>query len=162
MEDLFDDGKIVKIETEYGIGVKLYMRYLKVKELPEFFRIAVISDVSKRIAYYINMIESKVDEPIDYLSSDALFTVFENMNFSQPEDQGYGGEQGEIDNVKNFDITFDFLISQGHRFSDILEYTVPRYRYLLEAASNRVFGKKKKPDPLAFFSKMGIPVELAQ
>ena len=38
---------------------------------------------------------------------------------------------------------------------------MPRYRLLIDAACNRMFGKKEKPkpmDPLTAFMKLGIPV----
>lgn len=160
MEDFFNEGKTVRVDTGDGEGVDIYMRFLKVKEFPLFFRIAEIEDELTKLDLYVELIESVTDYPIDSLPAEALFKAFEEMNF--PVADGMEGRgRGEVNEVNNFDITFDFLISQGHRFDDIMEYPIPRYRSLCDAARDRVFGKKqkKKSDPFDYFSRMGIPVE---
>jgi hypothetical protein len=163
MEYFFNEGKTVTIETEDGTAVELYMRFLKVKELPEYFQISEIEDEANMLARYFVLIQSKVEDEIDdNFSVHAVFNAFEKLNFSVPEDQAVSGGKVDINEARNFDIGFDFLISQGHSFSAIMEYTVPRYQYFIQAASNRMFGKPKKPDQMAFFSSMGIPVEHVQ
>ena len=161
MEDFFCEGKIVRIETDYGETVERYMRFLKVKEIPEFFRIDAIKDSLIRTDAFINMLDQKVEGEIDSLPSDALRDVFIDINFGKAE-PGKKKTNDIINITNNLVSSFDFLISQGHSFSAIMEYTLPRYRYLQEAACTRMFGKKEKPkvmDPLAAFRKLGIPIK---
>ncbi len=168
MEDLFSEGKTVRIETADGDTVELYMRFLKVKELAEFYRIVAIEDDVEKLASYIAMIKGtvEVDELIDDLPFEAVFDAFEDLNFPVGANDD-SPEQGTNDNtpLQNFTAEFDFMVSQGHAFDVIMEYPVPRYLYLLKAAMHRVFGKKDKPkvmDTLDAFRKLGIPVKNKQ
>lgn len=162
MEDLFSEGKVVRIETdgENGEAAERYMRFLKVKDLPEFFSIDEIEDEVEKLAAFIRMIEQRTEGELDSLPSDTVFDAFINLNFGKAE-PGEKKTSAEINMVNNFANAFDFLISQGHSFSAIMEYTIPRYRHLMEAACTRLFGKKEKPkkmDPLDAFRKLGIPI----
>ncbi len=160
MEDLFSEGKVVRIETG-GETVERYMRFLKVKDLPEFFSIDEIDDDVEKLAAFIELIERKTEGEIDSLASDAVFNAFINLNFGKAE-PGEKKISGETDMTNNLASAFDFLISQGHSFSAITEYTVPRYRYLMEAACTRLFDKPEKPkkmDPLDAFRKLGFPIK---
>lgn len=161
MEDLFCEGKTVRLDTPDG-EVELYMRYLKVRELPELFRIIAIEDYDRKMIASIALVKrvAEIDDlPHDALS--AVFDAFKKMNL--PDPAGTGEEASdEASAVDNFTWAFDFMISQGHSIDTIMEYPLPRYRRLLEAATDRVFGKKKEQDPLTFFQKMGIPVEMTE
>ncbi len=162
MEDLFGEGKVIRIETKYGDTVERYIRFLKVKDLPEFFRIDAMENEVERMAALIAMIKQRVRGEIRSLPGDDLRDAFMDMNFGSAPTSLIPKESVGGDTLHNLISSFDFLISQGHSFSAIMEYTVPRYRHLMEAACNRVFGKKEKPkktDWLDTFTKMGIPVE---
>jgi hypothetical protein len=162
MDDLFGEGKTIRIDTKYGDTVERYIRFLKVKDLPKFFRIDALENKAERTASLIDMIEERVVGETDSLPGDDLRDAFMDMNFGSAPTSETVGAQGPVPLLHNLVRAFDFLISQGHSFSAIMEYPLPRYRLLIDAACNRVFGKKKKTDPFEFFSKMGIPVEARQ
>ncbi len=161
MEDLFGEGKIIRIEAMYGDTVERYMRFLKVKELPEFYRINEIKDERERTLALIAMIKEKVEGEIDSLPANDIRDAFIDINFGSAPTSETVGAQGPVPLLHNLVNAFDFLISQGHSFSAIMEYTLPRYRLLIDAACERVFGKKEKPkkmDPLEAFQKLGFRI----
>lgn len=161
MEDLFGEGKTVRIEAIYGDTVERYMRFLKVKELPEFYRINEIKDERERTLAFIAMIKQRVVGEIDSLPADDIRDAFVDMNFGKAE-PGEKKTSDEINIVNNLASAIGFLVSQGHSLSDIMEYPLPRFRLYGDTASDRVYGKKEKPtkmDPLDAFIKLGFPIK---
>lgn len=167
MEDLFSEGKTVFIKADYGETVERFMRFLKVKELPEFYRINEIKDERERTLTFIAMIEKKVTGEIDSLPANKVRDAFIDMNFGSPAEREKAEKKagGNIDIVNNLASAIGFLISQGHLSRDIMEYPLPRFRLYGDTASDRVYGKKEEPkkmNPLDFFSKIGVPIRRKQ
>jgi hypothetical protein len=163
MEDLFGEGKAVFIKTDYGETAERFMRFLKVKELPEFYRINEIKDERERTLAFIAMIKEKVTGEIDSLPANDVRDAFIDMNFGSPaeRDKKKVGAEDFLP-VHNLASAIGFLVSQGHRLSDIMEYPLPRFRLYGDTASDRVYGKKEKPkkmDPLDAFIKLGFPIK---
>ena len=52
-------------------------------------------------------------------------------------------------------VAFDFLISQGHSYQDILEYTLPQVRLFQQVAVERLTGVKRE-DPVKALTKAGV------
>lgn len=159
MENFYISKEIViEIENPHS-EIKLRMRPLKIHELPLYF--SAIEESKKEGIIHLhlihllkNAIDKNIDElPITILSD--LLIELSNLSFSR-------NERNEV--VKEWDTEFadmlDFLISQGHSYSDILEYTCPQFRRLLDAATNRILGKKKKKikNPLKLLTSLGVPV----
>lgn len=170
MEDLFGEGKTVFIKTDYGETAERYIRFLKVKELPEFYRINDIKDERERTLAFIAMIEKRVVGEIGSLPGNDVRDAFIDMNFGSPAEREKTKKKtsGEINIVNNLASAIGFLISQGHSLSSIMEYPLPRFRLYGDTASDRVYGKAelslgkkeepKKMDPLTAFQKLGIPI----
>ena len=111
----------------------------------------------------IDLVAQTIDREIESLPSDALNKIidtFMELNFGKRE-QGAKKTKGTTDDTDELAIAFDFLIIQGHSFSDILEYTLPQLRIFQKVACDRLLGKKdpKKMDPLDAFKKLGFPIK---
>ena len=112
MEDLFGEGKTVFIKTDYGETADIYMRFLKVKELPEFYRINDIKDERERTVAFIAMIKEKTREEIGSLPANAVRDAFIDMNFGSPAEREKAEKKasGETDIVDNLASSFDFFV----------------------------------------------------
>lgn len=171
MEDFFSE-KILSVEDEDGEIVELKMRPLKVKEFPQIFRISAMQEKEgaagengemKILPFLIDLVAQTIDKDIEKLPSDALNEIiseFIELNFGK-EEQGKKEIKNTINDTDELAISFDFLIIQGHSFSDILNYTLPQLRIFQKVACDRLLGKKtpKKMDPLEAFRKLGIPIK---
>jgi hypothetical protein len=176
MKDFFKVEKIIveQGDTEYIF----FMSPLKIKHLADIQRIRVSSahmdeafngnvPLGGQVLYELISVLEKVftpsisDLPMEVLED--LFSYFIEMNFN--EDIFTSKGKGE----ETFTTILDFLISQGHQMSDILEYTLPQLQLFVNAASDRITGGKTKQgddsekvidasdDPLSVFRAIGIP-----
>ncbi len=158
--DNFFFKKKLSIEDEAGNSIDLTIHPLKVKDLPEMIRIDEM-DEEEWTAAIIDMIGKRSDREIESLPLDALKGIideFMELNFGKDEPTDKKKTDPKISFIDSITITFDFLIWQGHNFSEILEYELPLFFKLRDTAIERVFGKQKM-DPLEAFKKMGIPIK---
>ena len=166
MEDYFAETTI-RIEPEDGgQPTTLIMRPLKVKEIPSLLRLEAVADRDaaggdlSSFADFIELVDGTVDGDVKALHRDALdgiIKTFDDLNF--PE--GVKRKPGDAKKFeeKEFARMVEYLIAQGHAFSEIEEYTLPRFRLFVELAGERLSGKpRKKVDPLEALKGLGIPV----
>ena len=106
MEDLFGEGKVVFIKTDYGETAERFIRFLKVKELPEFYRVNEIKDERERTIAFIAMIEKRVVGEIGSLPANDVRDAFIDMNFGSPAEREKAKKKasGETDIVNNHGI----------------------------------------------------------
>ena len=183
----FFTERIIHIDLEGAERVTLTMRPLKIRELPGYLRclkrletnnshsratslVALHGRCPERIIpELIDIIAVTVDKSLYNLPSVALshiIDVFMDLNFPESRDVPAGrlyrqNQKSKIRNLEDgaFAMMLDFLISQGHRYADILEYTLPQFRQFIEASVERLTGiKKKKKEPLEALLGLGIPI----
>jgi len=174
MKDFF---KIHKITFESaGIDYVFVMSPLKVRHLENIQRIAAASEEAAGMLYngdatdlhvlhdLIVILEELITPSIGGLSVEVLNDIVEyfvDVNFN---DSNFTKKKAEV----TFAQSLDFLISQGHGFADIMEYTLPQFHAFLDAASKRLSGNAKSgsgktkvdasDNPLAALQRLGIPI----
>lgn len=166
MYDFFSE-KCVKIHNRKGEEIELCMRPLKIKELPLLIRInrhadsnSIASDIELTMEL-LELIGQTIDSEIqDDWIAEELIDVFFKYNFPDIEKRKAEHGKGKEED-KDFGIVFDFLIWQGHNFSEILEYTLPQFLSFEKAALDRLLGykKPKKMSPFDLASKIGIKLK---
>lgn len=176
---------VKKARVRFSDGdVELTQRPMKVKELPEYLSISarkergetedrlfpdIIALINKTVvceipdivlALYENSISGALETVVDNffeLNFGEVLSGLSGLNRSK-------GKRGR-DVMGDIVTVFDFLISQGHTFSEIQEYTLPQFAAFQAAACARLsinMPKLKTPKqitPEQFFEKVGIPVE---
>jgi len=165
MEHYFSETTI-RIAPESGEEITLIMRPLKVKELPDLLRLearAASGDGEATIAGFadfIDLVDGTVDGDIKALPTEALdgiIKAFDGLNFPAGAKKGKASKKPFDE--KEFARSIEFLISQGHAFSEIEEYTLPRFRLFVDLAIERLTAKpKKKVDPMEALAGLGIPM----
>ena len=145
----------------------LRMRPLKVKEIPLLLRLAGASRATAGdlagFVEFIDLLAGTVDGEIKGLHRDALdglIGAFEKLNFPKGVEKPSAPDKPPKPfDEKEFARQIEFLIHQGHSFSEIEDYTLPRLRLFVELATERLTGKiKKKVNPLDALRGLGIPV----
>lgn len=162
-----DDGNVVEKKS-------IVMRPLKIKELPDLWRLLDIQEEIREAKeknndqehnclqiYYVNELLKTMQKTIDFdvnqIPQDAFKHFAEefydlNLNSNnksprKPKEDFYGKPiQEEANWLKHEDILvrhIDFLISEGHTWCDIQEYTLSQFSMLLDKAIDRRNGYKK-------------------
>lgn len=164
-KDSFFNEQAVVIEIQNGEQLRFYMRPLKVREIGLTCRVAEMqqsgASEAEYLPYLIKLVEGTVDIDIDGFPLtilDKIIEVFLNFNF--PEDKKPGATKTkkkgrEVPAPSKLAIAFDFLINQGHNFSDILEYTLPQVQLFQQVAVERLTGVKRV-DPVAALTGAGV------
>ena len=160
--------KTIRIESEgEDDPVTLVMRPLKVKEIPLLLRLEAVAnrDVSdlSSFADFIDLVDGTVDGDITVLPREALdgiIKTFDELNFPERMKRKPATPAKEKFDEKEFARMVEYLVAQGHAFSEIEEYTLPRFRLFVELAIERLSGKpKKRVEPLEALRGLGIPVK---
>ncbi|MEE8574203.1 MAG: hypothetical protein V3T30_02220, partial [Thermodesulfobacteriota bacterium] len=161
MESFFAET-LIHVELPGGDKQILIMRPLKIRELPALFcimrkhgRAAEISVealkaaeedyLSDLLAIMLGTIEGNMKKlPVEVLKP--FFANFYDLNFPEVE-----SKKAKVEDKKKrsfpeiwFARSLDFLINQGHVFSEIQEYTLPQFRVFIEVAIERITGKIKE------------------
>lgn len=170
--DTFFTEQIIHIDLEGADRVTFTMRPLKIRELPGYLRCLkktrnyppLEGDKGGGIPELIDIIAVTVDKSLYDLPAAALshiIDVFLDLNFHEGKEEKIRDQKSEIRNLEDGDFArmLDFLITRGHCYADILEYTLPQFRQFIEAAVERLTGvKKKKKEPLEALLGLGIPI----
>lgn len=147
-----------KIHVERNKEKKTFtMRPLKIGELKLYFDL-VEKSKTQIVPELILLVSGTITPSILDLEIETFTQIHEALiELSFPDLKKKRNDIGE-------DVTFsdmvDFLISQGHIYSQILEYTTLQFNQLIESAGNRLSGKKrkKKMNAMSALLKIGIPV----
>lgn len=136
------------------------MRPLKIRDMPRILRIKSQED-------WIEIIQSSVDRGVRDLPFTVLpklIDVFMKLNFPElspcPCIRGTEKDGGSAAQ-RDFMRSLEFMIAQGHVYSEMLEYDLPQFRLFVEAAIERLTGEKtktKKMDTREALKKLGIPI----
>lgn len=155
MDKFFETKKIC---VEKGSEKKTFiMRPLKIGELKSYFDL-IEKSKSQIVPELILLVSGTITPSILDLEIEAFSQIHEALiELSFPDLKKRKNDIGE-------DVTFsdmvDFLLSQGHNYLQILDYTTLQFNQLIESAGNRLSGKKrkKKMNAMAALLKIGIPI----
>ncbi len=163
MDAFFEKRRIV-VELQNGEKAELYMRPLLIRELPLTERVVELQeggvDESEYWPLLIQLVENAVSDKLDILPASTLrdlVDVFLELNFGE-EKKGKTKKKKALPCPSQLARVFDFLISQGHRYKDILDYTLPQVQLLQQAAVERLTGVKRV-DPVEALTKAGVKVK---
>ncbi|GJQ59786.1 MAG: hypothetical protein SCALA701_25870 [Candidatus Scalindua sp.] len=166
--DQFFSEKFIVLELPDGQVLRAFMRPLKVKEIGLACRVAKLQEgEAKEVEYLphiIKLVENSIDIDIDELPIEVLnnlVEVFIELNFGDAEEQQIKAQKAKKRDVivaSKLAIAFDFLIHQGHKFSDILEYTLPQVRLFQQTAVERLTGTKRV-DPVKALVGAGVKLK---
>lgn len=168
MTDEFFSEQAIVLELESGEALRAFMRPLKVKEIGLSCRITKLqeehADEAEFMPHLIKLVEGTIDISIDALPMSTLkqiIDIFIDFNFGDGEKETKVKTEAKKKIQTGQDVitrSFDFLIHQGHTFSDILEYTLPQVRMFQQAAIDRLTGVKKV-DPIAALTAAGVKLK---
>lgn len=160
--DEFFYEQVILLELIDGQVLRVFMRPMKVKEISIASRIAAMQkeDISENeyLPFLIQLVERAVSIDIDSLpmaTLEKLIDVFLDLNFGDEKTKEKDQKKREIIIPSKLAIAFDFLISQGHSYQDILEYTLPQVRLFQQVAVERLTGVKRE-DPVKALTEAGV------
>jgi hypothetical protein len=163
-KDTFFAEKPIFIDLEDGNSFHVFMRPLRIKEISVLNRIIYLQEKDKDSEQAGLMLMDLTVECLNVTDKDipaaamcGLVEYFIEYNFPKKnEDEPKTGP--EKTNRNGIVDCFDFLISNGHKNSDIMEYTIPRFNQYIEVVSERLGLKKKPVGAEEAFRKIGIPI----
>ncbi len=160
--DSFFEEKVIKVVID-GETILFFMRPLKVKEIIETLRISAMEkrlegDIESK-AHLAKLVSKTIDKSIDGLPVECVKEItdafYDYNSLMDPKPGGQVKDKFRI--IKSaLALNFDFLISQGHTMSDIMEYTIPQMELFRNAAMERMTGKVQG-DLVEIGKDMGIP-----
>lgn len=186
-DDKFFEERVIPITfhdeaTGHTDKFTVFMRPVKVKELSILNRIAYLQEINPEDQQAASMLVTLVTDTLSMDSAEipveaisGLIDNFIEFNFPKPpepkeyvpgenqrreelrkkkkaKEKAKGGDKALIE-------CFDFLISQGHRYDEIMEYTVKQFTDFLSTAQERLGIKKRPMDTAVAFTKLGIPIK---
>ncbi len=165
-------------DTEETTSYTVFMRPIKVKDLSILNRIVYLQEDNpedvQAAGMLLELVTSTLHMESDILPIEAtskLISYFIEYNFpkevkkvktdkEKAEDEKRKKlPKKEPKNINGLLGCFDFLISQGHIYSDIMEYSLPDFNDFVTTAAERLGIKKKPMDAVKAFQKLGIPVK---
>lgn len=168
--ELFEELPI-PINIEGGKDFMVFMRLLKVKEIPILNRIVYMQERDKNseqaAIMLISLAASTLNVSSDEVPIEASSGLVKNMisfNFPEkketpddkPDDKPKKDKPKKKDGLIN---CIDFLISNGHNYGDIMEYPVRVYDHFIITIAERLGVKQKPVDPAEAFRKLGLKVK---
>ncbi|MCK5128154.1 MAG: hypothetical protein KAR42_18000 [candidate division Zixibacteria bacterium] len=168
--DFFEELPI-PINIEGGKNFMVFMRLLKVKEIPILNRIVYMQErdpnSEQAAIMLISLAASTLNVSSDEVPVEASSGLVKNMisfNFpkkdeppdDKPDDKPKKDKQKNKNGLVN---CIDFLIANGHKYGDIMEYTVKVFDNFIVTIADRLGDKQKPTDPAEAFRKLGLKVK---
>jgi hypothetical protein len=156
---------VIMEDTGETISFVVFMRPLKVKDIEGLNHITHLQEINpadeQAAMMLVNIMTSTLSMPNDELpigATDRLITHFIEYNFPKdPDEKKTPDPKKDInDSLVN---CFDFLISTGHKYNEIMEYPIPLFNSFVDVAAERLGLKKQTIDPAAAFRKLGLPIK---
>lgn len=159
----------INIEGE-GKSFVVFMRLLKVKEIPILNRIVYMQErdpnSEQAAVMLISLAASTLNVPSDEIPVEASSGLVKNMiSFNFPKKEEALNDKSEEKPTKKprkkdgLVNCIDFLIANGHTYSDIMEYPVKIFDTFIMTVADRLRIKPKTTDPAEAFRKLGLPVK---
>jgi hypothetical protein len=148
----------------------VFMRLLKIKEIPILNRIVYMQErdpnSEQAAVMLVSLARSTLNvssEEMPVETSSGLVKHMISFNFPEkektpddkPDDKPKKSKPKKKDGLVN---CIDFLIANGHTYSDIMEYPVKIFDNFITTVAERLGMKPKVTDPAAAFRKLGLPV----
>ncbi|MEE9356235.1 MAG: hypothetical protein V3U75_11650 [Methylococcaceae bacterium] len=160
----------IPINIEGGKSFLVFMRLLKVKEIPILNRIVYMQErdpnSEQAAVMLISLAASTLNVSSDEVPIEASSGLVKNMiNFNFPEKEKApddNPDKPKKDKSKKKDgliNCIDFLISNGHNYGDIMEYPVRVFDHFIVTVAERLGVKQKPVDPAEAFRKLGLKVK---
>jgi hypothetical protein len=161
----------IPINIEGGESFIVFMRLLKVKEIPILNRIVYMQErdpeSQQAAVMLISLAASTLNVPSDEMPVEASSGLVKNMiNFNFPKKEETPDDNPDDKPKKDKPKTkdglincMDFLIANGHTYHDIMEYPVKVFDNFIVTVAERIGLKQKMVDPAAAFRKLGLPVK---
>lgn len=157
--DRFFEEKEIEIEVEGGGKLTLFMRPLKIREIPLAMRVSELresgTEENEYLPYLIELLENSISKEIRKFPSSTLNELIEiyiDFNFAKLESVKKNRKSVYESDLA---VMFDFLIQSGHSFGDIQEYTITQFKLFFDVAYHRVM-KIQKGNPKDILKKMGV------
>ncbi len=155
----------ITIEIENQASLIIFMRPLLIKEIQVLNRVTYLqerdSDSDQAALLLINLMTSTLNIPADELPAEAIEGLIIQMikfNFPESKNKAKTSDQTKNKQSKSDGLVecFDFLISNGHNYPDILNYPILQFNQFIVTIAERL-GIKKKPIPATEgLQKLGI------
>jgi hypothetical protein len=166
METFFEEKQIT-LTTKSGVSLEIFMRPIKMKELQVVNRVTALArndDEEFLTPMLLSLMIGTLSvdsEKIPSSATEGLMKTFVDFNFPDLEDPDdpNASKDDEKKEIKPLSFYIDFLVNQGHTFSDIMEMTMIQFNELVQAAADRLTPEDKKVlNPAEAFRRMGIPI----
>lgn len=159
---MFDKTKTIKLVIENMVTV-ITMSPIFVKHLDELDKLkdAYRDDDPETIQdICVKLLEETIDvelSDIPLSSFNELIDIFIDFNFDGVKDgTAKRKTKNQNDNILQ---CIDFLISEGHNYVDILNYTVPSFIRFVDLALDRKGSyKTKNNNPVDMLKKIGVKI----
>jgi hypothetical protein len=144
----------------------VFMQPLKVKDIAILNRIAYLQEKDEQDKQASMMLVSLMtstlsldSDQIPIEATEQLIKYFIEYNFTNnnKKDDDIPGPKHENINEGLLQC-IDFLISNGHRYADIMEYPITLLNDFVDTAAERLGLKKKTIDPAQAFRQLGLTI----
>lgn len=163
--------KFVDMKLKLGGVDKVYMRPLLVSELALLRRVICMpQDTEEVIIAYMSELMKLIEPSVqgglkDEWELDSIVDHFYDINSPKDKSGAAKGKEGVDKIIASLPTNIDFLVSQGHVRSGIMDYCLPLFISSIDAALERLTGKQKKTnDPVKSMmdlaTKLNIPITL--
>lgn len=153
-------------EDEHVDSFTVFMRPLMVGEIQILNRITYLQeknpDCDQASFLLVNLMVDTLDVTGEEVPVEATSGLVDKMiEYNFPEDMTAPDKEVEKKPKPTSDglvSCFDFLITHGHDYSEILKYPIPLFNNFITTIAKRLGISKKPEDAAAAFRKLGIPV----
>jgi hypothetical protein len=159
---MFDKIKTITLKNN-DREIIITMSPIKIKHLDDLERLKNYHDDEERVQQIcLKLIEETIDVDLSMIPTSAfqeLIDILTDFNFKNIKD-GKAKKRNKNHNETILQC-IDFLISEGHRYDDILNYSIFEFTKFVDLASDRNGGykKKTKDDPVAMLQKIGVKID---
>jgi hypothetical protein len=161
--DFFQELPIT-INIEGSDSFIVFMRPLKIKEIQILNRVAHLQEKNPSDEQAAMMLVSLAVNTLNVSGSEMPVEttsglVAQMIKYNFPQDQKTKDKKLKEDTKGDLIDCFDFLLLHGHKYSDIMEYTILQFNDFITILAERLGLKKKPMDAAQAFRKLGLPVK---
>ncbi len=170
-DDNFFQELPVTINVEGMKPYTLFMRPLKVKEVQILNRVTYLQekdpDSEQAGVILLRLMIGTLSVGPDELPAEATsglitqmikYNFPDNDNTDSPDNSNQDKKKINTKGGTGLIKCFDFLISNGHSYNNIMNYPIPIFNDFVDTVATRLGLKKEPLDPAAAFQKLGLPI----
>ncbi len=158
--------KLIWVLDDDGERLEFFMRPIKIKELQLIRRVVDLTEEGKSEEFTTPVLLGLLRKTLSISTANIPIETMEKLtntlieyNFPGINKDETAERKAKEEDKRDLVYYIDFLVTQGHRVSDIMDYTITQFNDLIRAACDRLSGHKKPMDPMAAFQKLGIPIK---